>query len=172
MRFCQVKDFSGARMIVQENSSANQAAWIWSFSVSRRLFCPVPTLAVPVNVRSCCVQGNNAVMTMLGISVQQGLEPRPAGAPARVHTYRSLSGPRPAPSPAGRAHIRPGTTTKQRKRCRDGRWAKPNDRPNFLLTTVPWSSLPPGWRYPPPAAHGPGRPPSSGIPGRRLCCKF
>ena len=98
---------------VPRKSVRHRAAGQSTHQISERIWPSVrdPTLAVPVNAWLCCVQGNNAVITMLGISVQQGFEPRPAGAPARVHTCKSLAGFCPTPCSAGRARIRPGKAT-------------------------------------------------------------
>ena len=49
------------------------------------VFIPDPSLAAPVNGWLYAVRSYNAAVKVLGISVQQGFEPRPAGVPARVH---------------------------------------------------------------------------------------
>jgi len=58
---------------------------------------------VPVNAWSCGVTCDNAVVTVLGISVQRGFEPRPAGAPARDHCA--------VPFSTAGDRIRPGAAT-------------------------------------------------------------
>ena len=49
------------------------------------VFIPDPSLAAPVNGWLYAVRSYNAAVKVLGITVPQGFEPRPAGAPARVH---------------------------------------------------------------------------------------